>query len=85
MRISVSLVDMSPSTVIALKLVGRACLERASQRRRLDRRVGDQIAKHRRHFRLDHAGALGASRDRDVAPPSLERSPKPSSDACRWS
>ena len=55
---TVSLVEVSLSTVMQLKvsLVGGG--QQLLQERRLDRRVGEDVAEHRRHVGRDHAAAL---------------------------
>ena len=48
------------------RVAGRR-LQRPPQQRRRHLRVGRQEAEHRRHVRLDHAGALGHAADRERA------------------
>ena len=58
---TVSLVEVSLSTVMQLKVVGAGRQQRL-QRRLGDGRVGEDEAQHGRHVGRDHAGALGRSR-----------------------
>ena len=59
----VSLVEVSPSTVIAVeRALGRRAEQRLQHRRR-QRRVGEDIGQHRRHVGRDHARALGEAVD----------------------
>ena len=62
-----SLVDVSPSTVMRLKLASAASRTSDCNARRRDHRVGGDEAQHRRHVGSDHAGALGDAADRDRA------------------
>ena len=61
----VSLVEVSPSMVTALKVLSTAGVERSAQRPRLDRRVGEEKDQQGRHVGRDHAGALGDAVDGD--------------------
>ena len=63
----VSVVEVSPSTVIAVEDLSAARRQQRLQRRRRDLRVGEDEAQHRRHVGRDHAGALGDAGDRDRA------------------
>ena len=56
---SVSDVEVSPSTVMALKLALVAALEQRLQHVGRNRRVGEDEGEHRRHVGRDHARALG--------------------------
>ena len=58
-----SLVEHSPSTVMALNVSRADVDERAVQQRRRHRGIGREEAEHRRHVRLDHARALGHAAD----------------------
>jgi hypothetical protein len=64
---TVSLVEVSPSTVMQLKLESTA---RASSACRTSAAggIGEQEAEQRRHVGGDHAGALGEAVDRHLAP-----------------
>ena len=53
-----SLVEVSPSTVMQLKDSSAASRTNCLQQRFGDAGVGGHEAKHGRHVRLDHAGAL---------------------------
>ena len=63
---SVSLVEVSLSTVTALKRLADACRKQRLQHGRGDRRVGCHERQHRRHVGRDHARALGDAVDRHV-------------------
>ena len=65
-RSKVSLVEVSPSMVMALKVSSTARIERVAQRLRLDRRIGEEKGEHGRHVGRDHAGALGDAIDGDL-------------------
>ena len=69
--ISVSLVDVSLSTVTALNVPPTAFDKQRLQDRRVDRRIGRDEGQHRRHVRRDHAGALGDAIDVTSASPSF--------------
>ena len=68
---SVSLVEVSPSMVMALKVSSTAGIERGAQRLRLDGRVGEEKGEQGRHVGRDHAGALGDAVDGDLDPVDL--------------
>ena len=69
----VSLVEVSPSTVMQLNVV-LTCSSRSSCKRfRLDRRVGEDEAQHGRHVGRDHAGALAEAVDGDARIADLRR------------
>ena len=63
---SVSLVEVSLSTVTALKVLSVAADSSACSTGSRDRRVGRDEGQHRRHVGRDHAGALGDAVDGDV-------------------
>ena len=58
-----SFVEVSPSTVIRLKLESEASFNELIETRRGNRSVGADVREHRRHVGPDHAGALGDSGD----------------------
>ena len=74
---TVSFVEVSPSTVMALNVVGHHGRERALQKRLPNGRVGHDVREHRRHIRMDHPRALGAAQqaDRFAAEPAARRRP----------
>jgi hypothetical protein len=63
-RRTVSEVEVSLSTVMALKLVLRRGGQHRLQSVLRYARIGEDIGQHRRHVRRDHAGSLGDTRDR---------------------
>ena len=69
-----SLVEHSPSTVIALNVTSVDGRQRALQQRRLDLRVGRDDAQHGRHQRLDHPRALGDAADAEACRPASSTS-----------
>ena len=74
---SVSEVEVSPSMVTALKVSATPSCS-SVQRRRRDRRVGEDEGQHGRHVGRDHAGALGDAADGDVACRSVTVAAAPS-------
>ncbi len=58
-----SFVEHSPSTVMALNVSSTAALSARCSSGRFDHRVRRHESQHRRHHRLDHAGALGDAAD----------------------
>ena len=62
---TVSLVDVHPSTVIALNDAPTAPRERRVQRGRVDGGVGREHGQHRRHVRRQHGRPLGHAPDRE--------------------
>ncbi len=58
----VSLVEVSPSTVMQLKVLSAPCDSRPCSAGWRDGRIGEDEGQHRRHVGRDHAGALGRSR-----------------------
>ena len=60
-----SLVLVSPSTVMRLKLRSAAALDHGAKHVARHGGVGDDESKHRGHVRLDHARALADARDGD--------------------
>ena len=63
---SVSEVEVSLSTVMALNERVDRLRQQRLQRRRGDRRVGEDEGQHGRHVGRDHAGALGDAVDRHL-------------------
>jgi hypothetical protein len=57
-----SLVDVSPSMVMRLKLASAASRHQRRQQAGFDDRIGGHEAQHRGHVRPDHAGALAECR-----------------------
>ena len=68
-----SLVEHSPSTVMALNVSRAESTQRPMQQRRRHLRVGRQEAEHRGHVRLDHPGAFGRAADGERAARRLHR------------
>ena len=62
-----SLVEHSPSTVMALNVSRTTALSACLQQRGLHLRVTGEKPQHRRHHRLDHAGALRHAADMERA------------------
>jgi hypothetical protein len=69
---------------MALKERSTICLQQRLQRRRGDRRVGEDEGQHGRHVGRDHAGALGDAVDRDLGVAELARAVA-TLGRCRWS
>ena len=69
----VSLVEVSPSMVMQLKVVCTCLRQQALQRRLRDGRVGEDEAEHGRHVGRDHAGALAEAVDDDRHATDLDR------------
>ena len=63
---TVSLVEVSLSMVMQLKVCRRPAASMRLQRRLRDGRVGEDVDQHRRQVRRDHAGALGEAVDDHV-------------------
>jgi hypothetical protein len=81
-----SLVEVSPSTVMRLKLASATCAhERGRSTGCATRRVGGNEAEHGRHVRLDHARALGDAGDRDRTASSTMADVEAPLGRCRWS
>jgi hypothetical protein len=59
---TVSEVEVSLSTVMALKLASSRC-SASPAARPAHARIGEDVGQHRRHVRRDHARALGDARD----------------------
>ena len=69
---TVSLVEVSPSTEMRLNECSTASSTQACSVGLVDARVGRDEAKHRGHVGMDHARALGHAADRDLAAVDLE-------------
>ena len=66
-RNTVSFVEVSPSTLSWSHVRAARRPEQAVERRRVDRRIGQDDREHRRHPGMDHPDALGDARDADRA------------------
>ena len=72
---TVSLVEVSPSTEIELKLWSTAILQRALERDRIERGIRHHEAEHGGHVGMNHARAFGDADDASALAAESERRP----------
>ena len=82
---SVSFVEVSPSTVMELKVRLDRGIEGTLQQRRCDGCVGNDVSQHRRHIGMNHSRAFGAAEQADGAARKECSATPPTLAACRWS